>query len=104
VPHRLPGLRHKNGYIVHIHFLGAPAALSGVPSASRIHENASHHLRGYGEKLSPMLPIHLLDVHQAKVHLADESRGLERIAGPLVAHVLARHATQLLVNHGHQPV
>ena len=68
-----------------------------------LHKNATHQLRRDGEKMSAILPLHALIIHQAHVGFIDQGRGLEAVAGALPFHVAAREAAKLVINDGGQP-
>jgi hypothetical protein len=61
-------------------------------------------LCGYGKELSALPPVNILHIYHAKVDFVHQSRGLERVAGPLIPHVMPRHPVQLVVYLGRQPV
>jgi hypothetical protein len=65
------------------------AASFRVPTISSvINENAPHHLRGNGEKVSAILPMHIPLIHEPKKGLVDQRRCLQRVSRSLAVHVL----------------
>jgi hypothetical protein len=51
-----------------------------------------------------VLPADLIDLDQAQVDLVHERRRLQRVPGPLPAHVTQRDPAQLLVDQRDQPL
>jgi hypothetical protein len=43
-------------------------------------------------------------IHEAQVHLINQSAGLKGMARAFVSQVSLRHAVQLVVNHWHEPI
>jgi hypothetical protein len=74
------------------------------PSARGIHQNAPHHLRREREELRAVPPAGVLDIYQTKVSFVDQSGGLKRVPVPLIPHIAASHAQQVVVNNRCQAV
>ena len=55
-----------------------------------------------GEKVRPILPVHVLRIHQPQVGLMDEGGGLEAVARSFAAHAPSGDPLQLLVDEGSQ--
>ena len=80
------------------------AALVRVFLARVIDENLPHRARGEGKKMTSTLRCRTGGPHQTQVRFIDKSRGLECVAGTLVAQVRARHAAQFAVDDREQPI
>ena len=76
-----------------------PSALTGV-----VHQDAAHQRRRHGEEVRAIAPLEGIDPRQPQVHLVDERRRRQRMAGALAAHVVMRKAAQLLVDDRHEPL
>jgi hypothetical protein len=63
-----------------------------------IHQNPAHQPRRHSKKLRPMLPVHLLLIHQTQICFIDQSRCLQRVPRPLPAHVTMRHLAEFLLD------
>src|SRR5262245_55035114 len=75
------------------------AVLQTVFPAGRLHQDAAHGLGGGGEEMAAAVPVlRPLDVHQSQISLVHQRRGLERLAGPFVGHLLGRQPVQLVVD------
>ena len=69
-------------------------ALVRTPSASRVHQDAPHHLRRHGKKLRARVPFDIGHVYQAEVDLVDQCGGLKGVPLALVLHIPARHLAE----------
>jgi hypothetical protein len=78
------------------------AALLAMLRACIVHQNVTHHLRGHGEELRPVLPAYVLPVDQPEVSLVDQSGGLQDMAAPLGRQVPGGDLMQLLLEDGRQ--
>ena len=67
-----------------------------------LHQNAPHHLGRDREKVSAILPLHALIIHQPRVGFIHQRRGLQAMTGALRAHIAARQAAKLLIHDGSQ--
>ena len=67
-----------------------------------VDEDAAHDLRGGPEEMRPVLPLHVLPVHQPQVRLVDERRRLQEVARTLAGHLPRRQPVQLVLDHGGQ--
>jgi probable HAF family extracellular repeat protein len=87
-----------DGGLVEIHPYGSGSALLGGAGPGGVHQNAPHHLRGHGEKLSALLPFDFGHIDQAQVNFVDQRRGLKGVSLTLILHVAASHETQFVVH------
>src|SRR5438309_9030748 len=78
------------------------AASFQIVSPGILHENASHQLRRYREKVRPVLPPHSLVIHQAHIGLVDQCSGFKAVSGTLSLHVGMSQAVQLVIDNGGQ--
>src|ERR1043165_1738584 len=84
--------------------LRAAAAL-GVRVAPRvIDQDPPHDLRGDGEEVRTIGPLHVFLIDETNVSFVDERGGLERVAFSFPAHVAAREPVQFVVDQGIQLV
>jgi hypothetical protein len=74
------------------------AALLGLMRTCPIHEDVAHHLGADSEEVIAVLPVALRPLHEPKVGLVHESRGLQGVAVALVRHVPLRDAVQFVVH------
>src|SRR5215207_6612199 len=84
-----------DGHLRERHLHGPAAALGAVTVARVVEQDASHDLRGDGEEVRAVLPVHALLVDEPEVRLVDERRRLERVPRVLAPHEVARDAVQL---------
>jgi hypothetical protein len=83
--------------------LGASAL--GPHSAPRVvDENPSHQLRGDGEEVRPVLPLHAALIDELQIRLVHQRRRLERMVGSLARKVPFGQRLQLPVDHRHHLV
>ena len=83
--------------------LQRPAATFGVMMAARVvNQDAPHQLRRDAEKMSAVLPLHVLLIYQPQVGFIDQRRGLQSVAGAFAAHVTAGELSQLGVDQRQQ--
>lgn len=68
------------------------------PSPSGVHENPPHDLGRYREKMRPVPPVDALPIHQPKICLIYERRGLKRVSTPLVTHVASGKPAEFVVD------
>ena len=78
------------------------ASLDRVMAPSVIDEDPAHDLRCHAEKVCPIPPIHVPLVNEPQIHLVNQGRGLERVAGSLTPKMPRRHPTQLRVDQRQQ--
>ena len=52
--------------------------------------------------MRPVLPAHVLDIHEPKVNLVDQGRCLEGVTGLFGGHIALGEAVQLVVDERHQ--
>ena len=71
---------------------------------SQIDEDPAHDLGGCSEEMRPVLPVGTLGIHQMKVGLVHQRRGLERMSPTLVPHVPAGNTAKLVVDQGRQAI
>ena len=71
---------------------------------SRINENPSHRPGRHGEEVRPVLPVHLPGVDEPEKRLVHQCRGLQRMPGVFLAHVVPGQATELLVDERRQAI
>src|SRR5215472_2911064 len=81
-----------------------PPSAFDVVTSGVLHEDAPHHLRRHREKMRTVLPLHLFVVHQSRIRFVDQGGGLQAVAWPLAAHVMASQAPELVVNDRRQAV
>jgi hypothetical protein len=68
-------------------------------SAGLLDEDPPHGFGSGGEEVAPAIPVlGRLPIHQAKIGLVDQRRGLERLAGFLTGHLGGRQAAQRVVD------
>ena len=83
---------------------GVSAALGrGTPSGV-IDEDLPHHLRGHGEKVDAVLPIHGVTACEAQVGFVDQGRGLKCMAPALTGQTASGNAAQFVVDDRNQGV
>ena len=80
------------------------AALCGGLRPCRIDEDTPHNAGTDGEKVSAVLPFQFTDRRQPKIGLVDQRRGLKRVPGALLPHLVVGQAPQLIVDNGCQPI
>jgi hypothetical protein len=73
-----------------------------LAGAREIHKDAAHQPGGHREKVSAILPVHVLRIHQPQVRLVHESGGLEAVACSFAAHAPSGDPLQLLMDEGSQ--
>ena len=61
-----------------------------VPGSSRIHQDATHHVRADRKEMGPILPSDVPGSHEPNVRLINEGGGLQGLAATLAAHALVR--------------
>jgi hypothetical protein len=69
-----------------------------LPVAGELHQDPSHHLRCDSEEVRAIPPFDSIDVDQPQVRLVDQRRRLQRMIGPLLAHIAPCETVQLLIN------
>ena len=69
-----------------------------ISRARVVHEDVPHLARNGREEVGPALPVHLRRSEQPHVHLVDEAGCPQRVAGPLLPHVVGGNATELRVD------
>src|SRR5438477_12702062 len=67
-----------------------------------INHDVPHHLRGRRDKVGPALPDRLDVVDQAQVGFVENGGRLQRVAGPLPAHVMVGEPVQFRVHQWEQ--
>ena len=67
-------------------------------------QNTAHQLRGYGEEMGPILPLHPLVIHEPDVGLIDQRACLKVVAGALASHVPVRQPAELRIDDRRQLV
>jgi hypothetical protein len=77
------------------------AALIGVAGAGVVDEHSPHNMSGEAYEMFTAVPIDVL-LNKAQVGLIDEGGGLQRVVGPLSAHVGVGNAMELRVNEGQE--
>src|SRR5271165_1778620 len=73
-----------------------------IPGTRKIRQDAAHHPGGNGEKMSAILPIHRVDIHQAEVNLVDQGGGLQSVTRIFPSHAAVRQSVQLVFDHRSQ--
>ena len=69
---------------------------------AEIDKDPAHQPGGHGEKVRPVLPVHVLRIRQPQVGLVYEGGGLKAIARSFAAHAPPSDALQLLMDKGSQ--
>ena len=69
-----------------------------------VDQDAAHQRGSHREKVRAIAPLHPIEICQAQVRLADDRGRLERVARPLVLHVVVREAPQLRVDDRHEGI
>jgi hypothetical protein len=69
-----------------------------------VDEDPSHHRRGQGQEVRPVLAGDRTLLDESDVRLVDQGRGLERMAGSFPPHVGAGQETELVVDKGKELV
>ena len=62
-----------------------------------INQNPAHHLRGYAEEMSAVLPVHLSLIDKAQISLVDKRGRLQSVTRALQPQVAVGHAAQFLI-------
>jgi hypothetical protein len=75
-----------------------------VMTSCMLDQNTAHQLRGYGEEMGPILPLHPLVIHEADVGLIDQRACLKVVVGALASHVPVRQPAELPVDDRRQLV
>ena len=96
--HGTVGRGGDDGGFVEVHAYSPGSPFVGGAGAGGVHQNAPHHLRGHGEKLSALPPFDLGHIDQAQVDFVNQRRGLKSVTLALVLHMAASHETQFLVD------
>ena len=60
------------------------AALGGCLAAGPIKQDSAHQRGCHGEEMRAVLPVHLLRVHQAQIHLVNQIRALQAVSCALI--------------------
>jgi hypothetical protein len=96
-------LRGSDGEAIEVEPLAPAAPLDAAASAGAFDEDAAHGLGGGGEEVPAAVPRRrLVHVHQAKVRLMHQRRGLERLPRLLLGEPLPRQPAQLVVDQRQQ--
>ena len=64
-----------------------------------VHQNSAHRLGPDREEMGAVAPIDPGLIDELEKRLVHQRRGLERVTGSLLAHVLLSQPAQVLVNH-----
>jgi hypothetical protein len=75
-----------------------------VVAARVLNQNAPHQLGRNRKKMSAVLPIHPLVIHQAHVGFIDQSGGLQAMTGALTFHVASGKAVEFVIDDWSQAV
>jgi hypothetical protein len=67
-----------------------------------IDQDPAHDLRRHTKEVRPILPIDLPLIDEPQVHLMNERRRLQGVAGPLAAKLARRYATEFRVDEWQQ--
>jgi len=67
-------------------------------------QDAPHQLRRNGEKMSAIVPLHSLVIHQPYVGFIHEGCGLQAVAVAFASHVTARQAPEFVIDNGRELV
>jgi len=73
-------------------------------AARVLNQNAPHQLGRNRKKMSAVLPIHPLVIHQAHVGFIDQSGGLQAMTGALTFHVASGKAVEFVIDDWSQAV
>ena len=74
------------------------AALAGRPLARVVDEDVAHHLRGDGEEVGAVLPVHVLLPDEPQEGLVHQGGGLERMSAPLAVDVAVGEAMKRVLD------
>jgi hypothetical protein len=67
-----------------------------------VNHDVPHHLRGCRDKVGPALPDRLGVINQPQVGFVENGGGLQRVAGPLPAHVMVGEPVQFRMHQREQ--
>ena len=93
---------HEHGLIQRD--MGHAASAFEVMTSGTLDQNTAHQLRGYGEEMGPILPLHPLVIHEADVGLVDQGGRLEAVVAALTSHAAVRQPAQLRIDDRRQAV
>jgi hypothetical protein len=80
------------------------AAFEPMARACMIDKQTPDHLRRRAEKVSAILPIHTLLIHQPDVHIVDQGRGLKGVRRVFLPHISPSKASEFVIHQGHQTI
>ena len=83
---------------------GTAATFLASPVAGGLHQDPSHHLRRDSEEVRAIPPFDSIDVYQPQVRLVHQRRRLQRMIGPLLAHIAPCETVELLIDQRDQSV
>lgn len=78
------------------------APLGGTAAAGVFHQDPAHFPRGQRHEMAPALPVDVVLVHETKIRLVDQCRGLESVTAPFLTKVPGSQTSKLIVNEPHQ--
>jgi hypothetical protein len=78
------------------------ASLLILPGSGEVDKDAAHQPGCHGEKVRPVLPVHVLRIHEPQVGLVDKGGGLEVAGRALAADTPSGNPLQFLVDEGSQ--
>jgi hypothetical protein len=80
----------------------APVPCSRLPPRL-IDQQSAHRLRSRSEEVSPAVPMVVgLAIDEADIDFMNKSRGLKRLAGSFLSHLLRRQSPQLVIDQRQQ--
>jgi hypothetical protein len=78
------------------------ASFLRLAGSRKIHKDPAHQSGRHSQKVRPILPVHVLRIHQPQVRLVNEGGGLEAFARAFAAHAPSSDPLQLLMDKGSQ--
>ena len=72
------------------------------PRPGEVDEDAPHQAGAKSIEVSAVLPVNVLDIYQAKIHLMNQGCGLQCLARLLTGHISPRQAVEFVINQRHQ--
>ena len=76
--------------------------LKVVTAAREINQDTPHQLRRDCEEVRAALPMHVARINEAQISLIDQRGRLQRLAGPLTAHVAPGYTVQFVMDQRNQ--
>jgi hypothetical protein len=73
-----------------------------LPGSRKLDKDPAHQSGGHRERVRPILPVHVLRIHQPQVSLMNKGSGLEAVTRSFAAHAPSGDPLQLLMDERSQ--